>query len=338
MKLVQLHGPGSFSLDEVALPQISDDDALIQVQHCGICGSDVTYVAQGGLAGPSGAAMPLGHELSGTVAAVGKNVIDLAIGDRVCVNPMGAGNAIGNGGSEGGFARQLLVRNAALGGCVFKLPETVSMLEGALVEPLAVGFHAVNQAQPGSGNKVLIFGLGAIGLSCIAALRYRGVEDIIGLDFSADRRERAMKMGARETRSPEGLDLLAYLQQQHGADQLMGMLPIAGTDIFIDAAGATSIVKSVLDVCKTGARLIVAGLHKKPVEVDFTMLLMKELSITGSMAYPNEFPDVISMLASGEVDVLPMVSHHFPLEEFETAFGLACAPEAGAKIMIDLLA
>ena len=132
MKLIQLHGPASFSLDEVTEPQVADDDVLIQVHHCGICGSDVAYVAQGGLAGPSASAMPLGHELSGIVAEVGKNVSAVEPGDRVCVNPMGAGNAIGNGGSEGGFAGKLLVRNATLGGCIFKLPETVSMLEGVI--------------------------------------------------------------------------------------------------------------------------------------------------------------------------------------------------------------
>lgn len=336
MKLVNLHGPGNVSIDEVAEPSITANDVLVRVHHCGICGSDVGYIAQGGLAGPTGQPMPLGHELSAVVEEVGSAVPDLNVGDRVCVNPMGANNAIGNGGTEGGFAPRLLVKNAAQGGCVFKLPETVSMRDGALVEPLSVGMHAVNQAQATEGQTAVIFGLGAIGLSCIAALRYKGIDNIVGLDFSEGRRARALQMGASKVFSPEGLNLLQTLQTEHGEDQVLGMLPAAGTDVFIDAAGAPSIVKSVLDVCKSNTRLVVAGVHKKPVEVDLVMLLSKELSLIGSMAYPNEFPQVLDMLADGKIDVSPLVSHHFPLDQFDQALLLASSPSEGAKVIIDM--
>ncbi len=336
MRLVNLYAPDDFRIDEVPEPVAGDNDVVVQVKHCGICGSDVGYVSQGGLAGPTESSMPLGHELSGTIHSIGCNVVDLAVGDRVCVNPMGADNAIGNGGSEGGFADLLLVRNANAGDSIYKLPEHLDMRDGALVEPLAVGMHAVNQARPEPGERAVIFGVGAIGLSCIAALRYKGVTDILALDYSAERRERALRMGALDACSPADLNLMEYLAEHHGRQTLQGWMPVVGTDIFIDAAGANSIVKSVLDVCKQGARLIVAGLHRTPVDIDLMMVLMKELSITGSMAYPTEFPEVLDMLESSDMDLSAMVSHHFPLDEFDKAFAVARSPESGAKIIIDI--
>lgn len=336
MRLVNLYAPEEFRIDQVPEPVAGDDDVVVRVEYCGICGSDVGYVSLGGLAGPTESAMPLGHELAGTIYSVGRNVSGLAAGDRVCVNPMGAGNAIGNGGGEGGFADLLLVRNASAGDSIYKLPEHLDMRNGALVEPLAVGMHAVNQARPEQGERAVIFGVGAIGLSCIAALRYKGVTDILALDYSAERRERALRMGALEVCSPEDLDLMDYLGERHGKQTLQGWMPVVGTDIFIDAAGANSIVKSVLDVCKQGARLVVAGLHRTPVELDLMMVLMKELSITGSMAYPTEFPEVLDMLSNSELDLAAMVSHHFPLDEFDKAFAVARSPAAGAKVIIDI--
>lgn len=338
MRLVNLHGPDDVRIDQVESPQAGENDVVVDVVHCGICGSDVGYVAAGGLMGPSDKAMPLGHELSAIVRSVGAAVDGFAPGDRVCVNPMGAGNSIGNGGAEGGFADQLLVKNVSRGNSLYKLPESVSMRDGALVEPLSVGMHAVNQARSEPGEKAVIFGVGAIGLSCIAALRFKGVNDIIALDFSAERRDRALAMGASEAHSPADIDLLSLLREQHGEETVLEFLPAAGTDIFIDAAGAPSIVKSVMDVCKTGARLVVAGVHKKPVEVDFTMLLTKELTITGSMAYPDEFPEVLDMLAQNDIDLAPMVSHHYSLDDFDAAFAVAKSPEAGAKVLIDISA
>ncbi|MEM8499567.1 MAG: zinc-binding dehydrogenase [Pseudomonadota bacterium] len=336
MRLVNLYAPDEFRIDQVPEPVAGDEDVVVQVEHCGICGSDVGYVSVGGLAGPTGSAMPLGHELAGTIYSVGRNVGGLAVGERVCVNPMGAGNAIGNGGGEGGFADLLLVRNASSGDSIYKLPEHLNMRDGALVEPLAVGMHAVNQARPQPGERAVIFGVGAIGLSCIAALRYKGVTDILALDYSAERCERALRMGALHAGSPQDLELMDYLGNYHGKQTVQGWMPAADTDIFIDAAGANSIVKAVLDVCKQGARLIVAGLHRTPVELDLMMVLMKELSMTGSMAYPTEFPEVIDMLQNTDIDLSAMVSHHFPLDEFDKAFAVARSPEAGAKIIIDI--
>ena len=201
MKRIELHGPNDVRRVDVAEPEPGPRDALIRVAACGICGSDVKYVSQGGLAGPAPEPMPLGHELSGVVEAVGSEV-DLAPGTRVGVNPLGAGNMIGNGGSQGGFAPLLLFENAAAGESLLVIPDDLPIEIAALAEPVGVGMNAVDQVEAAPGDKVAVFGAGPIGLTAIASLRDRDVEDIVAIDFSARRLEIATKLGARATIHP----------------------------------------------------------------------------------------------------------------------------------------
>ena len=150
--------------------------------------------------------MPLGHELSGVIEAAGSEV-DLAPGTRVIVNPLGAGNMIGNGGSEGGFAPQLLVRNAAAGESLLEIPDGLPIEVAALAEPLGVGMNAVDQVEAAGDDKVAVFGAGPIGLAAIAALRDRGVEDVVAIDLSSRRLEIAKQLGARATVQPDEQNL-----------------------------------------------------------------------------------------------------------------------------------
>jgi 2-desacetyl-2-hydroxyethyl bacteriochlorophyllide A dehydrogenase len=249
---------------------------------------------------------------------------------------MGAGNQIGNGGTEGGFAHYLLVKNASVGESVYKIPAVLSFEQGALVEPLAVAMHAVNRAKPSRGEKAVVFGVGAIGLGAIVCLRQKGITNIVAVDLSQQRLQRAEQLGASAIVSPTHDDLFGFIAEQQGETDFLGFMPVWDTDIFIDAAGAAPVIKTVVDSCKTGARLVVAGLHRRPVEVDFMLLLSKELSLLGSMAYPNEFPEVIAMLADSAVDVSPMISHRFPLAQFSDAFAVARSPAAGAKVIIEI--
>ena len=112
-KQVHVHGPDDVRVDDVPVVVPGERDVLIRVAVCGICGSDVGYAKLGGVVGPSERPMPLGHELSGTVEAIGSAVTSVSLGDRVVLDPLGAGNQIGNGGPQGGFTPRLLVRNAA---------------------------------------------------------------------------------------------------------------------------------------------------------------------------------------------------------------------------------
>ncbi|MEH6549134.1 MAG: zinc-binding dehydrogenase [Pseudomonadales bacterium] len=330
MLQVNIHGVGKFQLDEVALPQPGPKDVLVKVEACGICGSDLGYVAAGGLMGPAAGLMPLGHELSGCLVEVGSEVEGLKVGDRVVVDPMH--HLIGNGGPEGGFAPLLLVRDAAPGKTVHVIPDNVSHEIAALVEPLAVAMHAVNQAQPKVASKVAVLGAGPIGLGVVAALRHFGVTNIVAIDLSDQRLNRAKAMGARELINSQN-GFMSQLQEFHGCSQLFGM-DVAGTDIFIDATGAAPVVEAIVGGAKPGACLIIVGLHKKPVAMDLANVLMRELVIKGAIGYPIEFPQVIAMIEEAKVNLEPMISHRYSLADFNEAFTVASNTDLSAKVMV----
>ena len=336
MRLVNLYGPDDFRVDEVSRPAVGPQDVLLRVMVCGICGSDLGYVAAGGLLGPAEQVMPLGHELSGIVEEVGAEVRDITPGMRVVVNPMGADNAIGNGGPEGGFADLLLVRNAARGGCLFPISDSISPHIGALVEPLAVSLHAVKQGQAQAGTRAAIFGAGPIGLGTIPALRARGAADIAAVDLSRARLDLARRLGADAALHPEQDAVWKELGQRHGEADVFGARAVA-TDLFIDATGSGAVLREIVANAGPGACLVVVGLHRKPVDIDFAAVLMKELTIRGSIAYPdNEFAEVVEMLEAGDTDVSPLVSKCFSLADFPSAFAAASNPEHGAKVMIEI--
>lgn len=333
MLQVNIHAPGSFSLDEVAAPVPGERDVVVDVAACGICGSDLGYVAMGGLTGP-GVPMPLGHELAGTISAVGAAVTGVEVGQRVVVNPMGAGNQIGNGGPEGGFAPQLLVRNAAAGDALLALPDALSFEQGALVEPLSVATHGINQADLKPDSRVVVLGAGPIGLAAVAVLKYRGLRDVAIVDLSEQRLERARALGADHTLAG-GRPLASLLGDIHGSVEFFGM-PVPATDVYIEATGARPVVEDVLQSIRPGGTLVVLGLHKEPVSLDLVNLLAREITIKGSMAYPTEFPEAIDMLASGRVDLSPMISHRFSLDRFDEAFATASDPVRAAKVMVTM--
>jgi (R,R)-butanediol dehydrogenase/meso-butanediol dehydrogenase/diacetyl reductase len=335
---VRVHAPGEVRVDEMLAPEPGPRDAVVRVAACGICGSDVGYVALGGVAGPTLAPMPLGHELSGVVESIGSEfgeVDGIGPGTRVVVNPLGSGNRIGNGGSEGGFAPRLLVRNAADGGCLIPIPDSLSFEAAALAEPLGVGMEAVDRVDAQEGESAAVFGAGPIGLSAIASLRDRGVEDVVAIDLSETRLAIARKLGARETLNPARDDVFARLRQLHGESPVLGA-PMAATDVYIEASGAGSVIGDVLGGARSRARMAVVALHRQPLPVSLLLLMMKEISLVGSMAQPDDWTRMLDLLGRG--DLLPMITHRFALGDFEAGMAVAQDAEAGAKVMIDCMA
>jgi len=333
MPQLRIHAVDRVQLDTVAIPRPGPDDVLVRVANCGICGSDLGYIAMGGLLGP-GTPMPLGHELAGTVVAAGANVTATAVGERVVVNPEGNINRIGNSGPEGGFAPYLLVRGVALdGNCLLRLPDSLSMEQGALVEPLSVAMHGVHQGRAATTDKAVIFGAGPIGLGVLLVLRYSGLADVVVVDRAAHRLGLARQFGATTFEAGSG-DLAAFLMEQHGTADVMGM-PVPASDLYFEATGATAVFNQAVQLARTGARLVVLGVHKTTVQLDLVNVLIRELSIIGSMAYPREFPQVIAMLESGLVDASALVSHRYPLSRFDEALATARDPNRAIKVMVD---
>lgn len=330
MKQVVLHGPDDVRLDEVPEPEPGPRDAVVRVAACGICGSDLRYVRLGGLAGPMPRPMPLGHELSGVVDAVGAEVTDVAPGTRVVLHPTARGNMIGNGGREGGFAARLLVRDAAAGESLFPVPDALSDELAALCEPLGVGMNAVDRSGARPGEKVAVFGAGPIGLAAVAALGDRGVTDVVAVDLSPRRLGIARALGARATIDAGREDVFARLRALHGEQPLMGA-PMAASDAYVEASGAASVIPGILRHARGGARLSVVALHGE-IPVNFLLVMMKQLTIRGAMEYPDDYRRTIALLSRR--DLSPMISHRFPLERFHEALAVARDPAAAGKVMI----
>ena len=329
---VQIHAPDDLRLDSVPAPVPGPRDAVVRVAACGICGSDLGYLRLGGVAGPTEAPMPIGHEFSGVVESVGAQVSGVAPGDRVVVDPQGADNRIGNGGSEGAFTPRLLVRNVTDDRCLIPIPDALSFELAALAEPLGVGMQAVNRSRAAPGEKAVVFGAGPIGLAAIATLRYRGVGDVVAVDFSDTRLAVAEQLGAHASVNPSRDRVGARIRELHGTSLVMGA-PMADTDLYIEASGAPAVLPQIIRRAKSGARVVVVALHREDIPVNFLLVMMKQLELLGSIAQPDDWQDMIEML--GEVDLSPMITHRFPLDRFPEALAIAQDADAGAKVMID---
>ena len=317
------------------MPTPGPTDVLVRVMRCGICGSDLSYAKIGGI---PGAASPfaIGHEFSGVVEATGSEVSLVKAGDRVVVNPERGGNGIGSNGERGAFAPYVLYRNAvAHPDGLLALPDGLGFEQGALVEPLSVGLHAVRQGNIADGDRVAVMGAGPIGLSAALCARQAGAADVTVIDVSKKRLEAAAGLGFA-TICNASANLAETLRDLHGTvtlDPLLGSQP--ATDVFIEATGAGPVFEQLLSTARKGATVVVVGVHFEPVSLDMLNFLIRELKLVSACAYADEFPDVIAMLASGELDVMPMISHHYPLSRFDHAFAIAGQPDTAVKVMID---
>ena len=332
MLQLRIHGPDQVSLDDVPMPTLGPRDALLRVQACGICGSDLGYIRYGGVAGPRPEPTPIGHEFSAVIEKVGSEVKRHRAGARVVVNPLAGGN-VGNGGEVGAFGPHVIVREVDAGGVLFPIPDDLPFDRAALAEPLGVGMHAVERVQLAPGEKVAIFGAGPIGLMALAVLRWRGFDDVAIFDLSEKRLAIARELGATLALNAGAGDVWGPIFELHGTENWLGFVPCAGTHAYIEASGAPSVIGDIIARARPRARIAVVALHRKPEPVDFMSLMGREITLTGSMAYPDDYTQMVRMLS--EVDLSPAITHRFPLARFEEAIDTARDASASGKVIIE---
>ncbi len=332
--VLNIHEVGDARLDRVERPDPGDKDVLIDVKACGICGSDLSYIKIGGIGRSSGGVTPLGHEAAGEIVFVGDSVEGVSIGERVVINPMTTPSMIGNGGPEGAFTEQLLVRDARIGVNLLPIPEGLPYDIAALAEPLAVALHGVNRAEVNTGDKVVVFGCGPIGLGMVLWLLDRGIENVVALDLSEERLERARALGARAALNPSEVNLRDELIKLHGIGRLLNREAV-GTDAYIDAAGAPNILSDVIGMAKFHSRLVVTAAYLAPIEIPLGSMLTTEMTITTAMGYPTEMPEVITALPRIKSKLGPLISHRFPLNQVVEALDVA-RDSSSAKVMIEI--
>lgn len=333
MKASIVTGPGETAVTELPNPTTGPSDVLVKMRACGICGSDALYISLGGLP-PRQGKMPLGHEPAGEVVEVGDEVTGISVGDHVVVNPMAApAGIIGNGGPTGALADYLLVEQAVRGKTLEVVPDHIPFEVAALNEPMAVARHGVNQVAPKPSDKVVVFGAGPIGLGATIGFKSAGVQHVVVVDLIQSRLDKALKVGADTIINSADEDVAKRLIDIHGPGE--SMFPgKSGTDIYFDAAGVPAVINTALTSAKTGAKVVVVAVHKESVPVDFLNVMSNEITIVGSMGYPNEIFEVTQDIIANWEKYAAIVSHTVPFDSVDEALRMASTPGAADKVVV----
>lgn len=332
MKVAVLHGVRDLRLDDFPRPQVGDGDLLIKVKSTGICGTDLHFRHMGPRFPEQ--PMPLGHEFAGEVVEAGKAVTTFQLGDRVAYNSNNSPADMGRGGECGGFSPYVILRNIdEHTRSLCPIPDNVSYDHAALVEPISVGTHAVNRADPQPGQSTTLFGCGPIGLGIIMTLKERGIDDVVVFDLSPLRRQRALDLGVRAAFDPRENAPEEVLGELRGYGPIWGV-PHPKTDIYIEASGAPGLIPDIARFCNKGSRIVTLAIHRQPLTLDGTKIMSKEISLIGSQGYPTEFPEVMQKIARGGIDPEKMISHRFPFDRFEEAFEVADDASQAAKVVL----
>jgi (R,R)-butanediol dehydrogenase / meso-butanediol dehydrogenase / diacetyl reductase len=332
MRVLNIHGVNDVRLDPTDPPRPGKSDVVVKVKACGVCGSDLSYIRIGGIHRKPGGVTPIGHEAAGEVITVGSDVKGISVGQRVVINPMLTPSYIGSGGPEGAFTEELLVRDARVGDSLLSIPDDLPFEVAALTEPLAVALHGVNRSLARPGDKVVVYGCGPIGLGMVLWLVDRGVTDVVALDLSPERLERAMALGARAVINPLREDVRKRLLELHGCARVFSREAV-GTDAYIDAAGAPNILSDVIGMAKYQSRLVITAAYMKPVQIDLGAMLTTEMTITTAVGYPSEMPEVISALPRLRDAARSLISHRFSFDKVIDALQVA-GTAASAKVMV----
>jgi 2-desacetyl-2-hydroxyethyl bacteriochlorophyllide A dehydrogenase len=330
MRSAVWQGIRSISITEVDVPNPGPRDVVVDIAACGICGSDVHRYAEGAWAA---AGMPMGHEFSGTVSAVGAEVEGLAVGDRVAVNPAApcgvcaqcaAGRtnlcADNSASARGGLSDKVLVRNAAAGERLFVMPSGMHFEEGAFLEPLSVAVRAVRQVGAQVPGPVVVAGLGTIGQCVLRVLVAHGVPAVLGVDISEPRLRAAAEAGADVFDARTG-DLVEHVLDKWGTTASPYQPGAGAVGTVFECSGAPSMIDAALRVCRAGGTISLAGLTSETPRVDVNTVVQKELRLLGSFAYTAaDAQEAFGLLRDGRVSVLPLISHRVPLSQVASAF------------------
>jgi len=328
-------GDGAIAVRSVSAPQPGPDEAVLEISHCGICGSDLHFVVEGW----SSAGSVHGHEYSGTVVATGSAVGGWMPGDRAVGGPgpgcgscppCRAGRAQlclhrdqpGRAPSRGAWATYKLVRADHL----HRIPDGLDLRTAALSEPLAVALRGVRQSRVQPGGRALVCGAGPIGLLTVAALRALGVDDVTVSEPSTIRRELALSVGATAVVTPDELD------QPTSPTQLVAR-PF---DAAIECSGRPEAITAALAQLGRGGVLVLSGTGMQRPPLEFLRVILNELVITGAFEYSGEdFADAIELLASGRLPTERLIdADDVPLAGVQQAVQRLAAGEIAGKVMV----
>lgn len=339
MKRMTLIEPEKIIAEEVPQPQAKPDELLLKIKYVGICGSDVhAYFGKHPFISTP---VSLGHEFIGEVLEVGSEVKGFAVGDHVTAMPQlycghcelcaeGRYNICESlsviGCQSEGAACEFFALKAEL---AKKIPAGLDLRSAALIEPIAVGVHALRRVDSIAGKNVVVLGAGTIGNVCAQAAAALGAKNVLITDLSEERLALARRCGLRHAVNTGERDL-----EEAMAECFDG----AKADIFFECVGVAATVNQAIRLSKKGRDIVVLGVFEEMATVDMGLVQDKELRLIGSLMYTEaDYDTTIELLAAGKVDARPLITAVFPFAEYERAFTLAAdRSQPNLKILVEM--
>ena len=328
MKAARFYGRGDIRIDDVPEPQVRPGAVKVEVQWCGICGTDLHEYLDGPIFAPTaeaphpltGESVPitLGHEFAGIVAEVGDGLTDVRVGDRVVVEPYiicGHCDACMNGrynvcqtlgfvglsGFGGGFSQYVVAERR----WIHPLGDLGTDV-GALIEPLAVAYHAVRLSGAQPQHTALVFGAGPIGLVTTAALKAAGLGQVLVVEPADVRKEKAKVAGADVVVDPKEADVVATVNE---------LTQGRGADVSFECAGVDRVLKTAILSTRAGGTCVNVAIWGHEASVAMNDLVFREVNLLGSLAYADDHPATIAMVASGRVDPFQFITGRIELDD-----------------------
>lgn len=344
MQAAVLENKGKINIRDIEISEkLSHNDVRIKPVSIGICGSDIHYYLEGKIGEfIVDSPMVLGHEVSGIIIEVGSSVKNLKVGDRVCMEP-GIPNFMSSQSLHGMYNLDPEVRFWAtppIHGCMrenfihpscltFKMPDQMSFHEGALVEPVAIGVYSVKKAEMNPGDTALIIGAGTIGIVTALAAEASGCSKVFLADVKEDKLDFVNKHYSDKIQT-------INISKENVTD-VISQFSDEGVDIIFEASGNDKAFMNIAETLKPGGCMVLIGMPKEPILLDVISLQVKEIDIKTVFRYVNIYPRAINLIASGKLNVLPLVTKSFSFTDAIKAFDYASSlPEKEIKIMINM--
>lgn len=351
MKALVIVDKGKLELREVAKPVCGDDDIILEVKACGICGSDLGLY-RGTSFRPEKVPFTVGHEFAGVIAEIGKNVDKRwRVGDRVVSD--NTGHACGTCPAcsrgdfvaceeretlgfamDGGFAKYVKIPGRVLQfykNCLWKIPENLSFQEATLGDPAANGYFAViQQGHMLPGDVVVVYGVGALGLMSIAAASIGGASKVIAVGMHADRKTRealSRHYGATHFfASDEETDIVSTIREVAGEN---------GVAVTIDAAGVPEVIEAAIGFTRTEGTIVRIGMNPRPFHFSFNPMCRKNISLQGHRGYnQTSWRNCLALAACGKLDLKSLITCELPLDQWDKGFQMTMTQEAAKVILI----
>lgn len=340
MKSMMLTAPKRLEIQDSPIPEHGENEVLIRVKACGICGSDVH-----GFDGSSGRRIPpliMGHEAAGIIESCGSGVTGFAIGDRVtfdstvycgecdyckkgqvnlCDHRMVLGVSCGEYRRHGAFAEFV----TAPAHILYQLPAGFPFEHAAMIEAVSVAVHAVGRITIAPVDTCLVVGAGMIGLLVVQALRAAGCQEVIAVDIDEDRLELARRLGATDTINSKDKDV---------EEEVLVQTQGRGVTSSFEVVGATPTVQTAINTVKKGGSVVLVGNLAPEVDLPLQAVVTRELSLFGTCASAGEYPQCIELMSNGSIQVDPLISATVSLEEGPSWFERLYKREPGLMKVI----